>query len=82
MSAAQKTANAPGPLRLDDLPIAIMWLESNEGEGEELIACQRAAAFLKAEQVRREEMQIKRLARRHGTSVENVRAAIGKAAKS
>lgn len=66
--------------RMDDLQIAAAWLECNEGDSGESDACQRVATYLRAELARREGAQLKRLAKRHGTSVENIRWALGKAA--
>jgi hypothetical protein len=61
-------------MTIEDFPVAIMWLESNEGEeGSERERCMKAAAFLKAEYDRRQEERIKRLAKRHGVPIEAVR---------
>lgn len=61
------------PVTMEDLRIAIAWLECNEGEGPEQPACQRAAKFLQAEFNRRHESMLKRMAARHGCTVNDIK---------
>ena len=44
-------------LTIDDLRIAIMWLEANEGEGEERASCQKVAAFLEKQLERKKKQK-------------------------
>lgn len=62
----------PRPLDLQ-FDIAILWLQSNEGDIEEHVACQRVANWLVWQQY---DGQVKRFAKEKGVSVARVRKAI------
>lgn len=74
------TIKAPrvAPVTQMQLEIARLWLESNEGEGEERAACQAVAAMISRELATREAAMVARLAKRHGCSVAQVREAMQK----
>lgn len=61
---------------IDDLDVAIEWLEINDGEGGEADSCRRVAAFLKAEIKKR---IIHAEARKNSVSPAIVRKAIAQA---
>jgi hypothetical protein len=64
---------------VDDLNIAIAWLENNEGDEEESGACQRVAAFLKLQVTRRiENGVIRKVSKEHKVEPSRVRAAINR----
>ena len=64
---------------IEDLRIAIAWLENNEGDEEESGACQRTAAFLKLQVTRRiENGVVRKFSKERGVEPSRVRAAINR----
>lgn len=66
-----------GQVSIDDLNVAVDWLDLNEGGGEEGAACRRVAAFLRKEIASRcRNMAISALAKERGVTTAQVRSAL------
>lgn len=63
---------------MDDLAIAIAWLESNDGEEGESETCERVANFLRSEFKRRDHAGNVRVAKRFGSTPEYVAEVVAK----
>lgn len=74
---SQHGAQPTGQVSVDDLNVAVDWLDLNEGEGDESAACRRVAAFLRKEIASRcRSMAISALAKERGVTPAQVRAAL------
>ncbi len=67
---------------LEDLDIAVMWLDANEGDNGEAEACRRVAAFIQAEIDRRiREASVRSIAREKNVPAGLVRKALARASR-